>query len=56
MTYLFGVIRAVLAAVLGKYIHEGIINEQFLEAAVTFLGLAGVAAWSVIEKKYLKKA
>lgn len=55
MTYLFGIIRTVLAALLGKYIADGIISEELFQAVVSVVGLSAVAAWSVIEKKYLKK-
>jgi hypothetical protein len=59
LTTVQSTIRHILGMLLGSYVTEGFVTGDQVDiltnAIVTILGVVGLVAWSVIEKKLAKK-
>lgn len=51
ISMLAGAFRAVLAGLLGYFVTHGYINSDFLNAALLFVGTAGIVVWSYLDKQ-----
>jgi hypothetical protein len=51
----FGIIRAILAALGGVFVSKGVFDSGALDSIISAVLVIGAAVWSVLEKQQIKK-